>query len=268
MADTPVLRQRSRYGFWAKIVRAEEHLATIKAEVALFHEADPYELVGEFNTEGTEYVAHLRLNEVPPIRLQLLVGDFAHNLRSALDHLAGWLVIRNGGTPTTSTGFPICLKEPAHGVKIEPGVSVEAMAVIEGLQPYNRGEAAAKDKLAVLRAINNTDKHRNLFLATSCITNARVWLEYDSGFPLTFPQRVQGRFEHGAELTRFPMVSPVPSHERSHVTVKAEAAALVTFAEPKPIGEQPVEGLLRQLLEYVTNMVLRPIETAELSRTL
>ena len=118
MTDTAP--QRCREGVWAKIIRAEEHLAAIRAEVALFSESDPYELVGEFDAEGAEYRARLLLCEAPSIRLQLLIGDFAYNLRSALDHLAWWLVTRNGGTPQRNTAFPIKTTDVAKSGKPAP----------------------------------------------------------------------------------------------------------------------------------------------------
>lgn len=104
---------------------------------------------------------------MPPIRLQLVIGDFAHNLRSALDHLAGWLVVRNRGVPTKDTAFPILLRRPRGPLQITPRIGVEPMALIESLQPYQTPDRAERHKLAVLREINNTDKHRSLFLATS-----------------------------------------------------------------------------------------------------
>jgi hypothetical protein len=258
---------RRREGTWAKIIRAEEHLAAIKAEIALFREADPYKLIGEFNAEGTEYVARLSLRELPPIRLQLLIGDFAHNLRSALDHLAGWLVVRNRGVPTKDTTFPIFLKPPKGPLQITPPIGVEAMALIESLQPYNTPDHAQRHKLALLREINNTDKHRSLFLATSVISHAQVWLEWTNGFPLTFPVTVEGRFKDGAELARIPVAIPVPAAQRDNVKVQATASALVTFAEPEPIGDHTVDRLLGHLLEYVTAAVTN-IEAAEHGRTL
>jgi len=42
-----------------------------------------------------------------PERLGVLLGDWAHNLRSALDHLMWQLVILYGGTPNRRTQFPI-----------------------------------------------------------------------------------------------------------------------------------------------------------------
>lgn len=261
MTDTAP--QRRREGAWAKIIRAEEHLAAIKAEIALYAESDPYKLVGEFNDEGTQYRARLEVREATSIRLQLLIGDFAHNLRSALDHLASWLVVQNSLAPTRQTGFPICVRKPTS-LKVDPGISDEAMAVIESVQPYHQGNRALHDKLAVLNAINQTDKHRHLHLATSLLGSAAVWLEWRD-IRMSHVQYVKGRFQHGTEVAVFDM-APVPEHLRRAVQARAKAQAVVSLSEPESLIEKPIDSVLGQLVEYVRDEVVPSVEQAELQR--
>ena len=81
----------------------------------------------------------VRLGEVPelPADFSAVVGDFFHNVRSALDHLAWQLVLRHGLEPTRKTAFPIHLEAPENGVRVVPGVGDDALAAIDALQPYN-----------------------------------------------------------------------------------------------------------------------------------
>lgn len=256
---------------WAKIIRAEEHLAAIKAEVALYGELDPYDLIREFNDEGTECTVRLVILEEPTIRLPLLIGDFAHNLRSALDHLAAWLVARNNGTVTEETTFPIRVDlvnkrgRPWSGpVTITPPVSDEAMAVIEPLQPYHGGDTAARNKLALLRSINNADKHRNLLVASSFMADADVGV-FLYGKRLAF-QHVTGRFYDGAVFAVYQFTEPIPLSVRNHVQVKAYAHPLVTLSDISLPGRYPVVETLTAILDYVRDEVVRPIEQAEATR--
>jgi hypothetical protein len=96
-----------------RLKRAHKHLTTLDRErkrfLARVDKKDP-RFVGKFNSDTNEYV--FRLNCKPPNpRLGLIVGEFAHNLRAALDNLvcnscssgvAAPLGIRN--SPSTKAG--------------------------------------------------------------------------------------------------------------------------------------------------------------------
>jgi hypothetical protein len=89
-----------------KLARAAEHLESLNEEVASYLDSRPYEVVQETQPEGNPLLV-CKVNSLPPMRLSVLLGDFLHNLRSALDHLAWQLVLVNGSTPGKRTGFPI-----------------------------------------------------------------------------------------------------------------------------------------------------------------
>jgi hypothetical protein len=46
------------------------------------------------------------------VRLNTLIGEFLHNTRSSLDHLAWQLVLSNSGEPSLATCFPILQTAP------------------------------------------------------------------------------------------------------------------------------------------------------------
>jgi hypothetical protein len=98
-----------------------------------------------------------------PYEVHVLMGDVAHNLRSALNHTATLLLEANGGVPLergAGTQFPICANEPAVlEVRAKHGaVSAEALAIIESAQPY-KGTWLGR-LLAALNYVSNVDKHR------------------------------------------------------------------------------------------------------------
>jgi hypothetical protein len=104
-----------------------------------------------------------------------IVGDYLHNLRSALDHLAWEMVPAKYKLPPhdpTAICFPIYNVNrtkktgkgkpksfsPAAGKSKLPGVGRSQLAFARRHQPYHRG----KWHLGALAAFDNRDKHRTL----------------------------------------------------------------------------------------------------------
>lgn len=97
-------------GVKAKINRAEKHLADLHAEIAAFHRSVPYEILTEEDAATGDLIKRIKIVRPIPKEWGAIVGDVVHNLRSALDHLAVALVIRNGVTSDRilkDTYFPI-----------------------------------------------------------------------------------------------------------------------------------------------------------------
>ena len=156
-------------GILGKLDRADEHLESLEIEVARFLYGKPYEVVGELNREERAWYFILRVYRDPPVRIATIIGDTAHNLRSALDHLVWQLVDSSGGTPSSRNAFPIALYErewrdraPNRLAELR---SPSAVAEIQRLQPYMRRHATGaptRHPLAVLNRISNIDKHQLL----------------------------------------------------------------------------------------------------------
>lgn len=151
-----------------KLARAQEHLSTLESEVRAFLDGQPYRLVGEFDREASEYVVRLDGPANLPIGWSAIVGDAAHNFRSALDHLIWQLVLLNRDEPGRWNQFPI-FRDPdeyrTRGRRMLKSVSREHRERIEGMQPYARGDDAEADPLWALYLISNRDKHRMLHTA-------------------------------------------------------------------------------------------------------
>jgi hypothetical protein len=144
---------------WTKHARGTEHLG------ALVRECDEYlramvasaEMIRDQETGEME----VRLRGDPPPRLGAIVGDVAHNLRSALDVAAWQLAIANDEVAarrrSNAVQFP--LTRTAEIFKDHSAVtffSDSTREVIESLQPYRLNMEA----LGWLRDISNSDKHR------------------------------------------------------------------------------------------------------------
>lgn len=107
-----------------------------------------------------------------PPEFPVRVGEIAHDLRSALDHLV-WreAVERLGHEPTDDEAreiaFPLCRSRVKFKKsKVRGYVSPDAWAIIERYQPYDRGKPKRSKALALVHWINRIDKHRLLHGST------------------------------------------------------------------------------------------------------
>ena len=94
-------------GVELKLRRADQHLASIKDVV---REVQAFCRAAVRSEEAEPGITRLFLSEdLPPVPPELspLLGDFLHNVRSALDHLAAAAVLASGNDVTGRTCFPI-----------------------------------------------------------------------------------------------------------------------------------------------------------------
>jgi len=169
--------------FRLKLNRANAHLHALQREVDAWFEQHPYGVTGKYDAGPPEkYVLYLRFFEELPREWGLLIGDFVHNARSALDYLAWQLVQANHGTPTRRTQFPIVLSPfdwpDRNGAPRLTGASDRHIAMVERLQPYHRVDSAFgysfarltfQEPLAVLSVLSNEDKHRVLVASVAAL---------------------------------------------------------------------------------------------------
>lgn len=71
-----------------KIARGREHIAELTAEINGFLETEPYAVDRQLELDGRVDLYVVSRDTPAPASIGLLIGDAAHNLRSALDHLA------------------------------------------------------------------------------------------------------------------------------------------------------------------------------------
>ena len=106
-----------------------------------------------------------RLSPPPPESWGMILGDAAHNLRSAMDNLLHFIAEREGATPSQlgQVQFPV-VSDPAKWKDAKRRISMlpeRVQLAVESVQPFNRPEAERPtDGLAILSSVNNADKHR------------------------------------------------------------------------------------------------------------
>lgn len=193
-------------GAFAKLELADEQLDDLRA-MLLAHMNRPDVVTGtvEYQPNDRSLVGNLRIQSVPH-RAQAVIGNVAHNLRSALDHVARQLVIANGGQPVDPPGsrtqFPIFVDPPGKPLHVRGGVSEAALKIIEAAQPY----AADRDTdppLGVLYHMSNVDKHKEPVPARHAVTGWTTWMGTGTGDPSkpwTAPVKVVDPTEHRVDI--------------------------------------------------------------------
>lgn len=169
-----------------KLARARDHYQILDAHWQALQEAHPYRFDAEVHDDGIKHVYRAVEPAPLPPYLAGIVGDFAHNLRSALDHLAWLLVQRNRGQPGEATQFPVrasrIVHDPCSGgaqpapLTISGGVSAEALKKLDAVQPYNAPNGHRNDLLWLLHRLDVIDKHRHLVLHAVAVHGFRQTL--------------------------------------------------------------------------------------------
>ncbi len=158
-------------GVAAKLDRAQEHLRALHDELPRFVDEKPHRFVGYIDPQASRYSIRVGIEKDPPLLWSIIVGDFVHNIRSALDHLLCQLVILSGVTPDNGHQFPIFTSEPTGGKplatwnRMTKGLRSDILDAVKKVQPYTSGDRAKENALALLNGLSNEDKHR-LPLAT------------------------------------------------------------------------------------------------------
>jgi len=167
-------------GIHLKLDRADEHLRILKDEMLELLDSKTYTVTEQANTKGSEHVLEVLDPPVLPPEWSLLIGDFAYNLRAALDYLAWQLALLNtrGRSriaanrahqpwPPQGTQFPICAdistrkKKKAFERRLRPFLARHRQR-IRGEQPYQRGGRSEAQPLWLLHELRNVDAHRVL----------------------------------------------------------------------------------------------------------
>lgn len=160
-------------GPYQKSVRAYKLIRMLEREFSRFTAVTKREIVVDKDEcIGDFFTLRSRISKAPPTEWGAIVGEIAHDLRSALDGLVWQLIILNGIDPETlrspKPSFPIFFQATGGNESfsgrgrslIHDRIRPEHEARIEALQPYNCPTDPSDSTLWVLHELNNADKHR------------------------------------------------------------------------------------------------------------
>jgi hypothetical protein len=241
---------------WLKIRRAEEHLSTLRSELAAWLDRQAYSVSKKYDAKSGRHSLIVKIDGAAPFdRLSLIAGDCAHNLRCALDHLVYALAIRNTAKNppkhSATIQFPIVDSPEAfqkQRYRIE-SLSDTAQDFIETKQPYNQPHSVLPPILAVLNNFDNVDKHRLIHFTYS--HNAGGKISFLPPLPQPAPkiQWVNEPLESGDEFVYF-MSAPA----QPEVKYKYEAEFCIAvrhIAGPTGRTTSPLESVIVGMIAEV-----------------
>jgi hypothetical protein len=251
-----------------KLHRASEHADALHSAIDAFLWRDSYDAAVKLDAQTNELIVSMIVREHPPREWGPRLGDFVHNLRSALDHLAIALVLRNKPTANIKqTAFPMFSKDPFRPnappkdqdmwkARVQ-GMSTQQVAAIKALQPFNNPQPAGRiDTLTALNNLSNTDKHRGL-IPIRGLAGETVQLipRQTQGWQLhaTTAAVPVGRLEDGAVIARFKL-TPLEANPSVDVDIGAQVSIGITLDEGVPPGTV-IDQVLRLLYTRVLDIV-------------
>jgi hypothetical protein len=201
----------------------------------------------------------LGVKEVRPFPNEMLLhaGDCAHNLRSALDHLAFLICKPKTEQRERAVEFPITssyAKFRGTGSKM-PNAPRGYRTAVERLQPYHRRVHPEAMALWHLQEINNWDKHRRLLAAAASLQWSNINVRFRGATSIENVVQFQGMFKPGAILARIEMGY---SEVGAEVGVDPELALTPVFDDgmPKRVQRLPILGTLRNAADHIETTVL------------
>lgn len=254
-------------GAWAKVERAKEHIVNLGLEKTAFLAGDPYGVTPEYYPQPENFTAYFLDKFTPvPLRIGLIAGDAAHNLRSALDLLANALVKRGPGRRKSGhTYFPIC--ESPERYEAEAPRKVEGMLeadikAIDLLKPYKGGE----NLLWGLHRLDIIDKHH--IVTTPVVAVNRIGIQLSTklvtrmlGGHLRFRDEDALRREVMWYDIKLPFLAsksgdPVASVQGNHeVDQDIQFTFDVSLGEPEVLKGRPILETFYELTDLVSGIV-------------
>src|SRR6266545_1165396 len=245
-------------GVRQKLIRAEEHLTPIKTGLEACLEK--CSMISQRHIDAGNHQFRFTVGfPKPDLALSVIIGECLHNLRSALDHIVWQLVLANNQTPVKENMFPVCDTPAGFARHVQKnrlrGVSVQAQAVIEGLQPYQGGQLNAHlHPLWVLNQLTNIDKHRTLALTTIRGDNQNIVVIDGDGQIIgsAVPPKV---LRDSTEI----IIDASSVSDVEKVIVEFKTKLTVAFNDA-PVTDREVNSIMHGLCKFMKNSVVPAFE--------
>jgi len=241
---------------WDKINRGTEYLEELDHLITPYLARKPYGSRQEFDKKRGKNVGYLVVREDPDRNWGIIAGEAVGQFRSALDYLVYQLALLKRPDPPGSA-FPIYLDRDAYferarckvcGTRrsLSPRnsylryVAPKYRTLIDGLQPYQRGQFPERALLAALQRFSNDDKHRAAAVTFSRPIGLRITPLVEGAEIIDVePPSPFGTFHDGAPLYAY---SATPSPD---VPVEVQLTLAVTFGE-RAIGMRELKAFGRK----------------------
>jgi len=247
-----------------KLRRAEQHLKALDQSIEQWVTRDLIKVSTDRDRHGRVLIRLTKAPEVPP-EWHARLGEFVHNLRSTLDHLAFQLNGAGSGDPPPNYGssqFPIFERGPDYrskSRKMTRCMPPRAVAALERMQPYHRRKDPDTRWLAVLRDLSNIDKHRRFPITAT--TFQGTWFSLSlAGHRATDHEIYYRPLRDNAIVASFEVPSLPPDVEPTVDFHYSLAVELERRGEPEPLAlpgkRAPLIYVLRKTRDFVADRAL------------
>ncbi len=230
-----------------KIERAKQHINDLHSRILAFADTDFYSLSVDKNIKTGNYGLKVQVGKPLPDDFALIIGDAAHNLKSALDVALNEVIFRRLKRYDDYTTFPFrksrdSLVNAINGALIRQASKEVTNFIVNVVKPYEGGN----DALGCLHNLNVLDKHR-LLLPVMQVTSI-------IGFCAEDDRRNQW-VNMNLIMTRNRTVTMFETAGNIKITNKGKAIPLVLFDKGLPMEGKPVVPSLQQLTELVSDII-------------
>jgi hypothetical protein len=223
-----------------KFARARQQIKSLDNEIRAFLKTRPYVPIFNFDKNARDLTVRVKIERYPPPMWGIYIGEIAHNLRSALDHIVWQIVALNTGREprTKQNQFPIFESEAGfkdRGIKkflIHAGC--QAINLIQSEQPFSTGEGVSSP-LWHLKEVSDVDKHRTIHLTGTLIQaiQAKFGSLLEDVDVTQVETRVAGPIQKDALLMRYRLTGTSTFPFRT-TQVNAKLSVSVAFDERTP----------------------------------
>ena len=240
-----------------KISRAHMHLESLRERVQRFSNGNPYGVVADYDGHTDKCVLRAHVFDHPPQEWGIIIGDIAHNLRSALDQLIWQLALLQTSTPYVKTAFPIFdafTKYRDNGRRVIQDLTRRQATLVKWLQPYRRGDEAEGHPLWLLQDVNNTDKHRVIQTVGTVFDIQGLGFGNMRGFDFSNMNVYGGtRLEDGAPIADFTLVQ---TSADAYVEMNPQITSSIEFGEGgSAVRGMPLVTTLSDIVAHVEGIV-------------
>jgi hypothetical protein len=207
-----------------KVQRAYKHLEDFESGFSEFLRENPQRIWHDPSEPGVQKSLFIRQADVPAT-LICIVGDAIHNLRSALDHLAFAVAVRNGVAEKSlrETDFTIrktakAFREAITEQKVTR-IGIAWIRFLKRIEPYHGGQGS---DLYVVSALDNLDKHRSL-IVVEALADTFIRNEKTQAFE---PVERGLSFKQGIEIALDPGDPKYHTHTQTRVIIREAISGL------------------------------------------
>ncbi|HEY5198486.1 MAG TPA: hypothetical protein VIJ51_15805 [Solirubrobacteraceae bacterium] len=190
----------------AKVDRADELMEELGSKWLAFLRSNPYpHWVDDGAEPGWKHVS-IDFPECAPLWCGVVAGEIAHDLRSALDHIAWREAVEKLGDVKARSherqiAFPLRATPASFkDAAVLPWVDPNAAALMERHQPYQPWQGVGPNPLGLLHEFNRLDKHHAIHVGVGVgptMLSLHAFIDWDRAVRLL---DFEGRLQTGQAL--------------------------------------------------------------------